>query len=70
MSERKDETRVTPWHPYGHRGLTHYRIWQRRAEFGLYQRHEWKNEDGSTDVQKWIAAPGTDWLPTAEPVDP
>ena len=53
-----EEIRVTEWKSFGHYGLTHYRIWTRPGTFGKSaQRHEWKREDGSTDLEEWIETP-------------
>lgn len=49
-----NETRRTEWIAYDHYGFTHYRIWMQKAPHGFFQRHEWKREDGSIDIQDWI----------------
>ena len=46
---------VTGWNAFGHYGLTHYRIWQKKTAHGMWQRHEWKREDGTTDMEEWKA---------------
>jgi hypothetical protein len=60
------EDRVTPWLAFGHYGLTHCRIWNRQTPFGMFQAHEWKREDGSTFMEKWITGP-RGWSKAAEP---
>jgi len=54
------EERVTPWRPFGHHGFSHVRIWQRLTAFGMFQRHEWKRDDGSRSVDRWITG-GRHW---------
>lgn len=54
------ETRVTPWRPFGHYGATHVRIWARQTPHGLFQRHEWRCEDGSSRKEGWIVS-GRQW---------
>jgi hypothetical protein len=64
-----NETRRTDWVPYGHYGFAAYRIWMRRTEHGMFQRHEWKRDDGSIDLEDWIAAPWKDFGAHYAPVD-
>lgn len=45
------------WRPFNHYGLTHYRIWFKETEFGVFQRHEWKNEDGAARLEDWVKSP-------------
>lgn len=68
------ETRVTPWAPFGHYGFSHVRIWAKSTEFGMWQRHEWQRDDGSTSLDRWIPSSGRSWpygaaLATSEPSD-
>lgn len=47
-------TQVTDWTDYGHYGFAAYRIWTQFDGRSWWQRHEWKREDGSIDLQDWI----------------
>ena len=57
--QKTNETRVTPWHAFGRYGATHYRIWNKLTPHGMFQRHEWMMEDGSSNVEGWIPGTGT-----------
>lgn len=48
---------VTQWAPYPHYGILEVRIWQRVTPFGIFQRHEWRREDGTTQMDRWISSP-------------
>lgn len=65
MQTQAAETRVTPWSTYGHYGFAAYRIWQRFEGRTLFQRHEWKRDDGSIRMDDWIVGT-SNWLPHAE----
>lgn len=47
-----------------------YRIWAMWDGFMWWQRHEWKNKDGSIDMQEWIRSiqtqPGANYKKVAE----
>lgn len=60
------ETRRTDWFAFGHYGYSHYRIWQMFDGLRWFQRHEWKREDGTTEIEKWINGV-SGWLTHAEP---
>jgi hypothetical protein len=62
------ETRATPWIAYGHYGYTHYRIWDRFTNFGMMQRHEWRHEDGTEELQNWIPTIRNEWCKDAQPI--
>ena len=62
-----DETRVTDWIAFGHNGVSHYCIWQRQTPHGMFQRHEWRRDDGSTRMDDWIKG-GSGWTAGAKPV--
>lgn len=68
MTDASHETRVTHWIAFGHYGLTHYRIWQKKTAHGMWQRHEWKREDGTTNMEEWIASPNLGWSVGSTPV--
>lgn len=53
------ETRRTEWIAYGHFGFSHYRIWMRKTAHGMFQRHEWRRDDGTEDMDDWIPSPCT-----------
>lgn len=68
------ETRVTPWAPYPHYGVREVRIWAKRTPFGMWQRHEWRREDGTISMDRWIPYSGRSWpheaaSATGEPTD-
>jgi hypothetical protein len=54
------ETHRTKWIEVGSRPewatsrADAYRIWMMWDGFGWQQRHEWRNKDGSVDLQDWI----------------
>lgn len=53
------EVRVTPWIENG--PLT-YRIWNRRTEFGMSVRHEFRREDDrEPTLGLWLPIPGMAW---------
>ena len=58
------ETRHTDWIVNG--DLT-YRIWQEFDGVRWFQRHEWKNADGSTRMDDWIRG-AAGWCPGSEEV--
>ncbi len=62
-----NETRATDWIKYGHFGFSHYRIWGKQTPHGMFQRHEWKHDDGEISMDEWIKS--TPGFPTsAKPV--
>lgn len=73
----QNETRVTPWtdcidgpwHPsLPNGGVAAYRIWQQFNGREWFQRHEWRNADGTTSMDAWInGAKG--WNSRAETVE-
>ncbi|WMT88245.1 hypothetical protein NO932_06450 [Pelagibacterium sp. 26DY04] len=71
------ETKVTdwdpckngPWYPsLPHGGYVAYRIWQQFDGLRWFQRHEWKNADGSTEMEDWIKGV-SGWCTSAKPAD-
>lgn len=59
-----------PWYPeLSGGGIVAYRIWTICDDYGRwYQRHEWKNLDGSIDIERWI--PGAKYFSANQkPVD-
>lgn len=46
------ETRRTDWLTID--GLAPYRIWTQFDGLRFFQRHEWRNADGSTEIEGWI----------------
>lgn len=52
-----NETRVTPWVGFGFHGLSHYRIWKLFDGFRWFDAHEWRREDGSTEMTGWLPSP-------------
>lgn len=63
------ETRRSEWTSYGHFGAVAYRIWMVWTEHGMRQRHEWKNTDGSIDLDDWISTPVRDFSSYLLPID-
>jgi hypothetical protein len=63
------ETRRSEWFAYGHYGFAKYRIWMTKTEFGMRQRHEWVHDDGSVDLENWIATSSTDFSDYLLPID-
>lgn len=48
-----------PWYPSApHGGIAAYRIWTQFDGRTWWQRHEWKNADGSTRMNEWIHGHG------------
>jgi hypothetical protein len=52
--KNETETRVTPWVGFGFHGLSHYRIWKLFDGFRWFDRHEWRNEDGTIKLTSWL----------------
>lgn len=75
-----DEIRATPWKICGQpsamdlrdRGITAYRIIQRKTFNGMLQIHQWRRSDGSEpfDNPYWIRSPAHDWSRGFEPIEP
>lgn len=66
----ESQTKVTPWAQFNHYGLTHARIWTKKTPFGLWQRHEWRREDGSTSAEPWTPTGAKDHPAHALPATP
>ena len=65
-----DEVRRTDWvevDPKKWHGDTAYRIWQRKTDHGVYQRHEWRHETGITWLEPWIPSNARDFAKTMKP---
>jgi hypothetical protein len=63
------ETRATDWIAFGHHGFAAYRIWERKTAFSMYQRHEWRMDNGSIQMDDWIAVPArADFGKTMKPI--
>lgn len=44
-----------PWYPnLRGGGIEAYRIWMCKSGMMTFQRHEWRNVDGSIDIDDWI----------------
>jgi len=57
-----------PWYPsLSGGGLVAYRIWQQFDGLRWFQRHEWKNADGSTELENWIDG-AAGWCVNSKPV--
>lgn len=52
------EIKRTGWVEFGHHGVSHYRIWKQQDGHRWFQRHEWKREDGSIEMDDWIPSAG------------
>lgn len=64
--EHKDY--VTEWRPFDGFNVIAVRIWFRETMFGLYQRHEWQQKDGSFWKDDWIKSTGKKAPPTSKPI--
>lgn len=68
------ETRRTPWfdctqvQAWNGSGVSAYRIWERLTAYGRQQRHEWRMENGTTQLDEWIPTTFRGWAKNAMPV--